>query len=58
MHGRETWILTKKSPQNIESAELKFLRVVKRYTGLDKISNHYYFGSELGASEVTENTNK
>jgi hypothetical protein len=49
MHGRETWVLTKRSPQYIESAEMKFRRLVRRCTRFDKLLNH-----ELGMSKVTE----
>jgi hypothetical protein len=46
-YGNETWILAKRSVRSIESAELKFLRYVKRCTRPDKISNHDV-RSELG----------
>jgi transcriptional antiterminator len=53
VHGRETWVLTKKSPQNVESAEMKFHRLVKSCTRLDKLSNHD-LRSELEMCKVTE----
>jgi hypothetical protein len=40
MYGSEIWILTNRSLQNIESAEMRFLISTKIFTRLDKISNH------------------
>jgi hypothetical protein len=39
-YGRETWVLTKRCPQNIESAEVKFHMLLKEYARLNKMSNH------------------
>jgi hypothetical protein len=38
-YSSETWTLTKKQRQKIETAEIKFLRNVARYTLKDKIRN-------------------
>jgi hypothetical protein len=38
-YNSETWTLTKKQRQKIETAEIKFLRNVTRYTLKDKIRN-------------------
>jgi hypothetical protein len=47
MYGSETWVLAKRSPQSMESAEMRFLASVKGRTGIDKVSNHD-IRSELG----------
>jgi hypothetical protein len=53
MYGSETWIITKRSLQLVESAETRFLRSVKECSRLDKISTHGIW-SELGVYKLTE----
>jgi len=37
LYGSETWVTTKRDMTGLEAAELRFLRSVTGYTGLDKI---------------------
>ena len=37
LYGSETWVTTKRDVIRLEAAEMRFLRSVKGYTGLDKI---------------------
>ena len=36
LYGSETWITTKRDMTRLEAAEMRFLRSVTGYTGLDK----------------------
>jgi hypothetical protein len=53
MHGSETWVLAKRSPQNVESAESRLPRFAKGFIRIVKISNHV-IRSELGTCKLTE----
>ena len=37
LYGSETWVTTKRDMTGLEAAEMRFLRSVTGYTGLDKI---------------------
>jgi len=37
LYGSDTWVTTKRDMTRLEAAEMRFLRSVKGYTGLDKI---------------------
>jgi hypothetical protein len=37
LYGSETWVTTKQDMTRLEAAEMRFLRIVKRYTRLDKV---------------------
>jgi predicted esterase YcpF (UPF0227 family) len=39
LYGSETWVTTKRDMTRLEAAEMRFLRSVKGYTRLDKITN-------------------
>ena len=39
LYGSETWVTTKRDMTRLEAAEMRFLRSVTGYTGLDKIRN-------------------
>ena len=39
LYGSETWVTTKKDRTGLEAAEMRFLRSVKGYTRLDKMSS-------------------
>ncbi|KAJ4447044.1 hypothetical protein ANN_09033 [Periplaneta americana] len=39
IYGSESWTTTKKEESRIQSAEMKFMRYVRRYTKADKIKN-------------------
>jgi hypothetical protein len=39
LYGRETWVTTKRDMTRLEAADMRFLRIVKGYTRLDKIRN-------------------
>ena len=39
LYGSETWVTTKRDMTRLEAAEMRFLRIVKGYTRLDKIRN-------------------
>jgi hypothetical protein len=39
LYGNETWVATKRDMTCLEAAEMRFLRSVKGYTRLDKISS-------------------
>jgi len=46
LYGSETWVTTKRDTTDLEAAEMRFLRIVKRHTKLDKI------GSEIIRKEL------
>ena len=39
LHGSETWVTTTRDMTRLEAAEMRFLRSVKGYTRLDKITS-------------------
>jgi len=39
LHGSETWVLTKRGENKIESTEVTFLQTVTLYTPVDRIKN-------------------
>ena len=53
LYGSETWVTTKLDMTRLEAAEMRFLRSVKGYTRLDKISSETV-RKELETSGIRE----
>jgi hypothetical protein len=47
LYGSETWVTTKRDMTRLEAAEMRFLRRVKGYTRLDKITSEVVRKEEL-----------
>jgi hypothetical protein len=53
LYGSKTWTLRKRDWKRIQTAEMKYLRKVKRCTRLDQIRNED-IRNELGVSPLRE----
>jgi hypothetical protein len=53
LYGSETWVTTKRDMTGLEAPEIRFLRIVKGYTRLDKIRSEIV-RKELEISGIQE----
>jgi hypothetical protein len=53
LYGSETWVTTTREENGVEAAEMRFLRSVKGFTGLDKLRSED-IGKERYVSSVQE----